>query len=175
MTAVIIFIAAVAVLSLILLVFATRGGMGGSRPIFGARSRGGGRAMAALFVAIFVVFGVALPVVFEAGNRSNANGHVGPVKLTADEKTGRELFHEHCAMCHTLAAASAHGPVGPNLDMLKPSYALVMHTLANGCLPNVPPANAQYCLGYGVMDANIVQGRMAQQIAKFVSSVAGRE
>lgn len=175
MTAVLIFISVWVVLGLILFLASTRGGMGGGRPVFGSRSRASGRGMAAAFILAFLAFGVALPIIFETGNRTHANGQVGGMKLTADEKSGRELFQEHCAMCHTLAAASASGPVGPNLDDLKPGYDLVMHTIQNGCLPNAQPGDPQACLGNGVMPANIVQGQMARQIAAFVSRVAGRE
>jgi mono/diheme cytochrome c family protein len=37
--------------------------------------------------------------------------------LTRGERLGRVVFHAAgCADCHTLAAAHAHGNVGPNLD-----------------------------------------------------------
>ena len=121
-------------------------------------------------------FGIALPLLFLTGNHANANGQVGGHKLTAAEKRGRELFGEHCAVCHTLAAANAIGKVGPNLDTLKPSATLVLHTIENGCLPNPPSTNpAENCLGEGVMPAGIIQGQDAQDVAKFVAQVAGRE
>ena len=68
-----------------------------------------------------VVFGVGLPLLMLTGNHHNANAQVGGLKLTAGEKNGRELFGQHCGVCHTLAAANAVGKVGPNLDMLKPA------------------------------------------------------
>ena len=37
-----------------------------------------------------------------------------------------------CAGCHTLAAAGATGTVGPNLDQLKPSMAIVVKQVTNG-------------------------------------------
>jgi hypothetical protein len=68
------------------------------------------------------------------------------------------------------------GKVGPNLDQLQPSEALVLHTLANGCLTNPPSAiSPTTCLGQGTMPANVVQGKQAQQVAAFVAAVAGRE
>jgi len=45
---------------------------------------------------------------------------------------GASLFTQNCSSCHTLAAAHAKGTVGPNLDQLKPSRALVVHQVTNG-------------------------------------------
>ena len=66
-----------------------------------------------------------------------------------------------CAGCHTLSAARASGTVGPNLDQLKPSTAIVAH---------------QVLVGGGTMPA--FQGKLSaaqiQAVAKYVSSVAGK-
>jgi mono/diheme cytochrome c family protein len=133
------------------------------------------RGMVWLFVFIYVGFGVALPVVFLLGNRNSANAQVGGITLTAAEKRGREIFGERCGLCHTLAAANAVGKVGPNLDQIQPTESLVLHTIEYGCLPNPPPGSQEACLGQGVMPADVVQGTDAQDVAKFVSRVAGKE
>jgi len=66
-----------------------------------------------------------------------------------------------CAGCHTLAAASATGTVGPNLDQLKPSTSVVAH---------------QVMVGGGAMPA--FQGKLSpaqiQAVAQYVSSSAGK-
>lgn len=66
-----------------------------------------------------------------------------------------------CAGCHTLSAAGASGTVGPNLDQLKPSTAIVAH---------------QVMVGGGTMPA--FQGKLSaaqiQAVAKYVSSSAGK-
>ena len=66
-----------------------------------------------------------------------------------------------CAGCHTLAAASATGTVGPSLDQLKPSTSVVAH---------------QVMVGGGLMPA--FQGKLSpaqiQAVAKYVSSSAGK-
>jgi mono/diheme cytochrome c family protein len=66
-----------------------------------------------------------------------------------------------CASCHTLAAAGSTGTVGPNLDQLKPSDALVTHQVINGG---------------GVMPAfgSILSKTQIASVALFVSSVAGK-
>ena len=128
-----------------------------------------------LFTFILLGFGIALPTALLIGNHDKANGQVGGLKLTAGEKSGRELFGVHCGVCHTLSAANAVGKVGPNLDTLKPPSSLVLNTINNGCLPNAPTTSAQQCLGQGVMPSGVVAGRDAQNVANFVSRVAGQE
>jgi mono/diheme cytochrome c family protein len=135
----------------------------------------GTRALGGLMVGVYVVFGVALPLIFLSGNHANANAQIGGNKLTADEKRGREIFAFRCGFCHTLAGANTTGRVGPNLDDLKPGEGLVYHTIVNGCLQNPPPGSAASCLGQGNMPANIIQGQDAQDVAKFVAAVAGKE
>ncbi len=137
------------------------------------QSSAGRRVVNALLVFTYIGFGIVLPAIILVGNHDRASAQVGGIKLTAAEKTGRELFGEHCAVCHTLAAASAVGKTGPNLDQVKPSVSLVLHTIEYGCLQNAPSDSQQSCLGYGTMPADVVQGRDAQQVAQFVARVAG--
>jgi hypothetical protein len=153
---------------------ASRGGFGGVSKAMQTQSPIGRRVLNAVLVFSYLGFGIALPTVILIGNHDNASAQVGGVKLTAAEKTGRELFGEHCAVCHTLAAASAIAKVGPNLDQIRPSVSLVLRTEQNGCLQDPPPGDdAQTCLGFGDMPADEVQGRQAQQVAQFVARVAG--
>jgi mono/diheme cytochrome c family protein len=133
------------------------------------------RTSIATFAVIYVGFGVALPLLFLTGNHANANSQVGGLKLTAAQKSGRQLFGQQCSLCHTLAAANAIGKVGPNLDQIRPTEALVLHTINNGCVQNPPPSSPQTCLGQGTMPANVVQGTAARDVADFVSRVAGQE
>jgi mono/diheme cytochrome c family protein len=167
------FVAFWVVVALGLTFLAVRGGPGASAPKDPGRR--GSRMSITLFVVTAVVFGVALPLLMLTGNHSNASAQIGGIKLTAAEKTGRELFGEHCGVCHTLAAANAVGKVGPNLDILKPADTTILNTIANGCVPNPPKGAADACLGQGVMPSAVVQGREAQDVASFVSKVAGNE
>jgi cbb3-type cytochrome c oxidase subunit III len=74
---------------------------------------------------------------------------------------GKAIFSANCASCHTLKAAGSSGTVGPNLDQLKPSQAIVEHQVTNGG---------------GVMPA--FKGKLSPAqitaVAKFVSSSAGK-
>jgi mono/diheme cytochrome c family protein len=155
---------------------AVRGGLGGARATFQVQTHGARRAAGIIFAVTYLGFGIAIPLVFLIGNHANANAQVGGYKLSSAMKAGRQLFGEKCGVCHTLAAANTVGKVGPNLDVIKPSESLVLHTIDNGCLQRPPPGDAaQSCLGEGTMPSNIIQGQQASDVAKFVAQVAGRE
>ena len=155
---------------------AVRGGLGGARATLQSQRLGARRASVVIFLVVYIGFGIAIPLLFLIGNKNNASAQVGGIKLNAAEKKGRELFGQHCGVCHTLAAANAVGKVGPNLDTLKPAYTLVVHTITFGCLQDPPTTSAPTnCLGQGTMPAAILLGQQAQQVAQFVSRVAGRE
>jgi mono/diheme cytochrome c family protein len=75
---------------------------------------------------------------------------------------GRRVFASAgCSSCHTLRAAGASGKVGPNLDAAKPSAGLVVERVTSG---------------QGVMPSfrDKLSQRQIQDVAAFVSSVAGR-
>ena len=160
----------------VLFFIAVRGGPGGARATLQSQRPRARKAAVVVFAIAFVGFGVVMPVGFLVGNHANADSRVAGLKLTRAEKRGQLLFGEHCGVCHTLAAANAVGKVGPNLDTLKPSYDIVLHTIQFGCLQTPPPGNSQQnCLGQGVMPAGIIQGKDAQNVADFVSKVAGTQ
>jgi len=84
--------------------------------------------------------------------------------LKPGETDGKTIFTQvqpACAGCHTLAAANASGTIGPNLDQLKPSKALVIDRVTNG---------------KGVMPS--FKDKLSQQqieaVAQFVSQNAGK-
>jgi mono/diheme cytochrome c family protein len=135
----------------------------------------GARALGLVMVVVYVAFGIALPLVFLSGNHANANAQIGGTKLSAAERRGRETFAFRCGFCHTRAGANTTGRVGPNLDDLKPSYNLILHTIQYGCLQSPPQGSPASCLGQGNMPANILQGNDAKDVAKFVASIAGKE
>jgi mono/diheme cytochrome c family protein len=174
--AVLLFAAFWVVIGLLVFFLGIRGGPSAALETPSGRgTRAGRRAMVWMFVVVYIAFGVVLPGLFLIGNHSNASGQVGGIRLTAAEKHGREVFGERCGLCHTLAAANAVGKVGPNLDQIQPTQQLVLHTIQNGCLPNPPKGSQEACLGQGVMPADVVQGTDAEDVAKFVAKVAGKE
>ena len=83
---------------------------------------------------------------------------------------GAVLFSQRCAGCHTLSAAGTQGSAnrnvrvqGPNLDQRKESTSDVLFAIRNGGFSG------------GIMPANIVTGREANQVADFVSKYAGQQ
>jgi len=55
------------------------------------------------------------------------------VPANADPVAGETVFKtQGCGGCHTLAAAGAHGQIGPNLDRLQPSYDQVRVQVQTG-------------------------------------------
>ncbi len=86
---------------------------------------------------------------------------------------GAQIFDQRCAACHTLNVAGAQGSSfrvndreykdGPNFNQRKESYDQVLYAIRNG--------------GYssGPMPQNIVTGREAEVVARFVEKYSGRQ
>jgi mono/diheme cytochrome c family protein len=81
---------------------------------------------------------------------------------------GAVLFSERCSGCHTLTAAGAQGSAnravrvqGPDLDQRKESFHDVLFAIRNGGFSGA------------IMPQNIVTGREAAEVARFVSRYAG--
>jgi cbb3-type cytochrome c oxidase subunit III len=74
---------------------------------------------------------------------------------------GKQIFQKKCASCHTLKDAGATGTIGPNLDQLKPSFAV---------------AQNQVIHGGGVMPAfkGVLTDAQIKAVAKYVSDNAGK-
>ena len=161
----------------ILFYAAPRGKLNGLSNVMYSRKRTTSMAINVTLTVVMIGFGLVIPAIFLIANHDrSATAGTGGIKLTANEINGRELFGEHCSVCHTLSSANAIGKTGPNLDQLKPSYSTIMHTLQYGCLQEPQSASeaAEACLGYGNMPADIVQGKDAVDVARYVAAVAGR-
>jgi mono/diheme cytochrome c family protein len=93
---------------------------------------------------------------------SSSSGALDLVSAPAGLSTapGEAVFKSTCGACHTLAATGSTGTVGPNLDQLKPSYAIVAHQVENGG---------------GIMPsfAHTLSVTQIESVAKYVSTVAG--
>src|SRR5437660_1762528 len=79
---------------------------------------GGRRFFRIALPIIYVGLGIAVPAVVIA-NRHAAEGGVGTLVNHQPSKqmdTGKRLFRQTCASCHSLAAVNARGVTGPNLD-----------------------------------------------------------
>jgi mono/diheme cytochrome c family protein len=83
---------------------------------------------------------------------------------------GAVLFAERCSGCHTLTPAGTQGSAnralrqqGPNLDQRAESYDDVLFAIRNGGFSGA------------IMPQNIVTGKDANSVARFVSKFAGSE
>ena len=84
------------------------------------------------------------------------------LKLTGDPAAGKAVFMSAgCVGCHTLADAGATGSVGPNLDELKPTAAMVAAIVPNG--RGAMPAFADKLTAQEI-----------RNVAAYVSAVAGK-
>ena len=137
---------------------AVRGGPRGARASLYRESRRGNKLAFIAFLVVYVAFGVAVPTLVLAGNDDSRSVAAEGVTLTKDEEGGRSLFGQYCNQCHTLSAAHTVGRVGPNLDNLRPQYALVVDAVTNGRQR-----------GNGTMPAGLVQGADVQKVACFVA------
>jgi cbb3-type cytochrome c oxidase subunit III len=74
---------------------------------------------------------------------------------------GKAIFKAKCGGCHTLADAGTTGTQGPNLDQLKPAFAV---------------AKSQVEHGGGIMPAfkGVLTDAQITAVAKYVSSSAGK-
>jgi mono/diheme cytochrome c family protein len=97
------------------------------------------------------------------GSRSGGSngGSSGGSGGGADSPGAKVFAIAGCKNCHTLKAAGARGTVGPNLDQLQPSAALVTKQVKNGG---------------GVMPSfkRTLSRAQIKAVADYVSSVAGK-
>jgi len=87
------------------------------------------------FLAVLLAIGAGIGGFFLG--RSTAGGGATAVPTTSRPTTsapaGAAIFKSAgCGGCHTLAAAGAHGTVGPNLDTARPPAALVVDRVSHG-------------------------------------------
>jgi mono/diheme cytochrome c family protein len=127
-------------------------------------SRANRRLMAIALAIVIVGIGLVVPVAIGVTNSDDhAKRAPGGVELSASAERGRTVFARNCATCHTLKAANAVGRVGPNLDQLTPPKALILNAIQQG-----------RARGNGQMPAGLVDGQDAQDVANFITAVAGR-
>ena len=138
------------------------GGPGKAREAYLTR---GGAAFKVFVTVAFVVLGVVVPALVLT-NRDEAEGGTGALRsehLSERESNGKSLFRQRCASCHTLSAVNARGVTGPNLDRIG----------------KVTPARIKTAIrvggtGQGRMPSKLLSGPDAEDVAAYLSKVAGR-
>jgi mono/diheme cytochrome c family protein len=137
------------------------GGPGGAREAYLTR---GSRLFQVSMVAIYIAFGLVVPALVLANKEEEAGG-VGALRsahMTASEERGKALFSQTCASCHSLAAVNARGVTGPSLDQIgEVTPERIVNAIKNGGT------------GQGLMPAGLLEGQEAQDVANYVSKVAG--
>jgi mono/diheme cytochrome c family protein len=102
---------------------------------------------------VHVVALLALALLVSGCAEGNGRG-AGPA-MTSPEAT----FVRSCGACHTLAAAGTHGTAGKDLDEVRPTSGAVLRAIENGP---------------GAMQADLVHGREAKLVARYVAREVGR-
>jgi mono/diheme cytochrome c family protein len=138
------------------------GGMSAAREAY---MTGGGRLFTIALVLIYLGLGIAVPALVIA-NREEAKGAVGHLRnaeLTSREERGKEIFIQTCKSCHDLDAVNARGVTGPDLDELGGlDRERVLNAIERGGT------------GTGRMPAGLLQDEDAEDVALYVSRVAGQ-
>jgi mono/diheme cytochrome c family protein len=105
-------------------------------------------------------------------------GTVGYTEATGDSQRGRELFIQKCGQCHVLADAGTKGAIGPNLDdafRRSREDGLGQSTIAQVVLNQIAYPIENPPTEQPGMPADIVTGQDAEDVASYVSEVAGLE
>jgi cytochrome c oxidase subunit 2 len=125
----------------------------------------------------------ALAIMCAACGSSGSDEAAAPT--AADIAHGRMLFQtgpagkEGCALCHTLAAARAHGPFGPDLDAEVPEWKTQLHETEQDIRKRVrdqiaQPACASPSDPGRCMPKDLFKGDDAGDVAAFVARCGGR-
>ena len=95
------------------------------------------------------------------------------IARTSPEYNGAEIFHQRCGGCHTFKAAGTQGSAeiankreykdGPNFDQRKEKYNQILYAIRNGGFSSGP------------MPQNIVVGKEAEEVARFIEKNSGSE
>jgi cytochrome c553 len=142
---------------------AFQGGPGAAREAYLTK---GGRVFRVTIPILYIVLGVGVPAIVLA-NKGEAAGGTGALKsekLTATTERGKDIFRQTCSSCHSLAAVNARGVTGPNLDRIgEVTPKRILNAIKNGGT------------GQDRMPSGLLEGAEAQEVAKYVSEVAGRD
>jgi len=86
-----------------------------------------------LFAVLIGVWYTSALWLYRQDNASAAAGKQSPIPAAARPAAGATVFNQAgCGSCHTMAAASASGQIGPNLDALRPGFEAVRVKVAAG-------------------------------------------
>jgi len=126
-------------------------------------SRGG--AFRVIVPLLYLGLGIAVPaaVIASRGESEGGVGRLEQTTLSERAQHGKDLFRRTCASCHNLDAVNARGVTGPDLDKI-----------GNVTKQRVLSAIKVGGTGQKRMPSGLLQGSDAQDVALYVSKVAGR-
>ena len=95
------------------------------------------------------------------------------IAKTSSDYAGAQIFHQRCGGCHSLNVAGTQGSAenpnkrelkdGPNFDQRKENYEQILYAIRNGGFSSGP------------MPQDIVVGRQAEQVARFIEHNSGKK
>jgi mono/diheme cytochrome c family protein len=121
-----------------------------------------------MFGIVVLLLGVGVPA---WALTKEGSEDASPENVPSNLQQGKDLFVTNCGACHTLAEAGTDGVIGPNLDdLLAPPSASAPD-------PNTIKPRVLFAINNGKggrMPKGILSGQQADQVATFVSQVAGQ-
>lgn len=125
----------------------------------------GGRVFRIAIPVIYVVGGLLVPGLILVNREAKAGGEgvLAGESLSPDASEGKTLFADRCKSCHNLDAANARGVTGPDLDNIG----------------KMTPKRVESAIKIGGtgekrMPSGIYSGKDAEDVALYVSKVAGK-
>jgi mono/diheme cytochrome c family protein len=126
------------------------------------------RSTFVMFGIVVLLLGVGIPAWAYTHQGSQASS---PQDVPSNLQAGKDLFVTNCGACHTLAKAGTDGVIGPNLDeLLAPPSASAPN-------PSTIKPRVLSAINNGVggrMPKGVLSGQQADEVATFVSQVAGQ-
>jgi cytochrome c551 len=114
---------------------------------------------------------LALPLVAAAATACGSQEV--DVAKSSPNYAGAQIFHQRCAGCHSLNIAGTQGSAenankreykdGPNFDERKEDLTSVLYAIRNGGFSSGP------------MPQDIVVGKQAEEVARFVEKYSGKK
>jgi mono/diheme cytochrome c family protein len=121
-----------------------------------------------MFGLVVLILGIGVPAwaITHEGSES-----ASPEEVPAGLQQGKDLFVTNCGACHTLAKAGTDGVIGPNLD------ELLAPPSSSAPDPNTIKPRVLFAINNGKggrMPKGLLSGQDADEVATFVSQVAGQ-
>ena len=120
-----------------------------------------------MFGLVVLILGIGIPAWAYTHQGSQS---ASPENVPASIQPGKDLFVTNCGACHTLAKAGTDGVVGPNLD------TLLAPPSASPPNPSTIKPRVLNAINNGIagrMPKGVLTGQQADEVATFVSQVAG--